>query len=62
MNLNCLPKSNIYYRKISHEQLENKSFVNQLSTIAIPNSVHEALADPRWKAAMNEEIDRKSVV
>ena len=31
----------------------NKSFVNQLSTIAIPNSVQEALADPRWKAAMN---------
>ena len=25
----------------------NKSFVNQLSTIAIPNSVQEALADPR---------------
>ncbi|RVW81474.1 Retrovirus-related Pol polyprotein from transposon RE1 [Vitis vinifera] len=31
----------------------NKSFVNQL---AIPNSVQEALADPRWKAVMNEEI------
>ena len=34
----------------------NKSFVNQLSTVAIPNSVQEALADPRWKVAMNEEI------
>ncbi|RVW45771.1 Retrovirus-related Pol polyprotein from transposon RE1 [Vitis vinifera] len=34
----------------------NKSFVNQLSTVAIPNSVQEALADPRWKAAMNEEM------
>ncbi|WJZ81639.1 hypothetical protein VitviT2T_001472 [Vitis vinifera] len=34
----------------------NKSFVNQLSTVAIPNSVHEALADPRWKATMNEEM------
>ena len=34
----------------------NKSFVNQLSTISIPNSVQEALADPRWKAAMNEEL------
>ncbi|RVW46152.1 Retrovirus-related Pol polyprotein from transposon RE1 [Vitis vinifera] len=34
----------------------NKSFVNQLSTIAISNSVQEALADPRWKAAMNEEM------
>ncbi|RVW51536.1 Retrovirus-related Pol polyprotein from transposon TNT 1-94 [Vitis vinifera] len=34
----------------------NKSFVNQLSTVTIPNSVQEALADPRWKAAMNEEM------
>ena len=34
----------------------NKSFFNQLSTVAIPNSVQEALADPRWKAAMNEEM------
>ena len=34
----------------------NKSFVNQLSTVSIPNGVQEALADPRWKAAMNEEM------
>ena len=34
----------------------NKSFVNQLSTVSIPNSVQEALAYPRWKAAMNEEM------
>ncbi|WJZ81667.1 hypothetical protein VitviT2T_001496 [Vitis vinifera] len=34
----------------------NKSFVNQLSTVAIPNSVQEALTDPRWKAAMNEKM------
>ncbi|RVW75990.1 Retrovirus-related Pol polyprotein from transposon RE1 [Vitis vinifera] len=34
----------------------NKSFVNQLPTIVIPNNVQEALADPRWKAAMNEEM------
>lgn len=34
----------------------NKSFVNQLSTVSIPNSVQEALAEPRWKAAMNEEM------
>ncbi|RVW91751.1 Retrovirus-related Pol polyprotein from transposon TNT 1-94 [Vitis vinifera] len=34
----------------------NKSFVNQLSTVSIPNSVQEALADPRWKATMNEEM------
>ena len=34
----------------------NKSFVNQLSTLSILNGVHEALVDPRWKAAMNEEM------
>ena len=31
----------------------NKSFVNKLSTVSIPNNVQEALADPRWKASMN---------
>ena len=30
----------------------NKSFVNQLSIVSIPNSVQEALANPRW----NEEM------
>ena len=34
----------------------NQSFVNQLSTVSIPNSVQEALTDPRWKAAMNDEM------
>ena len=34
----------------------NKSFVNQLSIVSIPNSVQEALADPRWKAAMDEDM------
>ena len=34
----------------------NKSFVNQLSIVSISNSVQKALADPRWKAAMNEEM------
>nr|CAN68502.1 hypothetical protein VITISV_015736 [Vitis vinifera] len=34
----------------------NKPFVNQLSTVVIPNSVQEVLTDPRWKAAMNEEM------
>ena len=34
----------------------NKLFVNQLFTVAIPNSVQEALVDPRWKTAMNEEM------
>ncbi|KAL5538951.1 hypothetical protein UlMin_045173 [Ulmus minor] len=34
----------------------NKSFVNQLSIVSIPNSVQEALANKRWKAAMDEEM------
>ncbi|KAK3017572.1 hypothetical protein RJ639_006639 [Escallonia herrerae] len=39
-----------------HLSESNRSFVNQLSTVSIPNNVHEALADPRWKEAMNEEM------
>ena len=39
-----------------HLSKSNKSLVNQLSTISIPNGVQEALADPRWKVAMNEEM------
>ncbi|KAH9650374.1 protein kinase domain-containing protein [Citrus sinensis] len=34
----------------------NQSFVNQLSVISIPNSVQEALKDPKWKATMNDEM------
>ena len=46
------PMSNYLY---NHRLSElNKLFVNQLSTVVIPNSVQEALADLRWKAAMNE--------
>ena len=48
------PMSNYVFNH--HLSESNKSFVNQLSTVAIPNSVQEALADPRWKAAMNEEM------
>ena len=41
----------------SHCLLEsNQSFVNQLSIVSISNNVQEALAYPRWKAAMNEEM------
>jgi hypothetical protein len=36
-----------------HLSKSNKSFVYQVS---IPNSVQEALADSRWKDAMNEEL------
>ncbi|KAH9685409.1 protein kinase domain-containing protein [Citrus sinensis] len=39
-----------------HLSESNQSFVNQLSTVSIPNSVHEALKDPKCKAAMNDEM------
>ena len=40
-----------------HGLLEsNQSFINQLSTISILNSVQEALANPKWKTTMNEEM------
>ncbi|KAM1683995.1 hypothetical protein FF2_034893 [Malus domestica] len=44
------------YVSTCHLSESNKSFVNQLSTVYIPNSVQEALADSRWKDAMNEEL------
>ena len=44
------------YLSNHHLSKSNKSFVNQLSIVVIPNSVQEALVDPRWKAAMNEEM------
>ena len=30
--------------------------MNQLSIVSIPNSVHEALADSRWKTTNNKEM------
>ena len=35
---------------------ESMAFVNQLSVVSIPNNVQEALKDPRWREAMNEEM------
>jgi len=31
--------------------------VNQLSTVSIPSNVQDALANKRWRKAMNEEIE-----
>ncbi|KAM1006094.1 hypothetical protein PS2_002853 [Malus domestica] len=55
------PEPNVLYPLSSyvftnHLSESNKSFVHQLSTVSIPNNVHEALADPCWQAAMNEEL------
>ncbi|XP_026444132.1 LRR receptor-like serine/threonine-protein kinase FLS2 [Papaver somniferum] len=43
---------------VSHHRLfkANKEFVNQLSTVFFPNNVQEALADPKWRAAIEEEM------
>jgi hypothetical protein len=46
------PMSNL----ISNLSTSNLAFMNQLSSVSIPNSVQEPLADPRWKEAMNEEM------
>ncbi|RVW83945.1 Retrovirus-related Pol polyprotein from transposon TNT 1-94 [Vitis vinifera] len=43
-----------YDYHISEDESGQSELVNQ--EVAIPNSVQEALADPRWKAAMNEEM------
>lgn len=42
----------------SHRLYELYAFtVNQLSFMSIPSNVQDALADPEWKNAMNEEMD-----
>jgi len=43
----------VSYHKLSKK---NKTFMKKLSAISIPNSVQEALKDPKWKEDMNEEI------
>lgn len=39
-----------------HLSRSNKSFVYQFSSVYIPNSVHEALTDSRWKEATNKAL------
>ncbi|XP_073110076.1 uncharacterized protein [Elaeis guineensis] len=56
------PKVNVKYPisiYVSTHRL-SKSYaltVNQLSKISIPSSVQDALADPKWTKAMNEEME-----
>lgn len=45
-----------HYMFVNRLSKTNQSFVNQLSNVSIPESVQEALTDPRWKASMNEEM------
>ena len=42
----------------SHRLTESYAFtVNQLSIVSIPSNVQDALADPKWRKAMNEEME-----
>ena len=56
------PKAKIRYpinNYMSSHRL-SKSYaltINQLSTISIPSSVQDALEDPKWTKAMNEEME-----
>ncbi|KAH9696165.1 retrovirus-related pol polyprotein from transposon RE1 [Citrus sinensis] len=56
------PKSKIKYPisnyMSSHRLCESYALtINQLSTISIPSSVQDALEDPKWTKAMNEEME-----
>ena len=42
----------VSYHRLSKESM---AFLNQLFIVSIPNNVQEALKDPRWREAMNEE-------
>lgn len=44
---------------MSHHRLAKShvATINELSTIAIPRDIHEALKDKRWKKAVMEEIE-----
>ncbi|PRQ17544.1 putative RNA-directed DNA polymerase [Rosa chinensis] len=33
------------------------SFVNQISAVSVPNKVQDALGDPKWRKAMEEEME-----
>ncbi|PRQ29721.1 putative RNA-directed DNA polymerase [Rosa chinensis] len=34
-----------------------ESFMNQISTVSVPNKVQDALGDPKWRKAMEEEME-----
>ena len=43
---------------VSYEKLSPnfRAFVTNLSSVEIPNSIHEAIKRPEWKAAVEEEV------
>jgi len=55
-------KTNVKYPIANHVSLHRlspscASFVCQLSTVSIPSNVQEALKDPKWSQAMNDEME-----
>lgn len=54
-NFTCKYPLSIY---VSYHRLSKAcaSFANQLSIVYVPNSVQEAIKDPKWKDAMNKEM------
>ncbi|KAI5317378.1 hypothetical protein L3X38_037085 [Prunus dulcis] len=56
------PKTKVKYPIANHVSLHSlslscASFVCQLSTVSIPSNVQEALKDPKWTQAMNDEME-----
>ena len=49
------PVANFIYTKRLSKSYE--SFVNQISTVSVPNKVQDALGDPKWRKAMEEEME-----
>ncbi|CAL8988819.1 unnamed protein product [Prunus brigantina] len=48
--------TNLLLRKSFRLSESRVHYVKQLANISVPNSVIEALEDPKWKEAMNEEM------
>ncbi|GLR00174.1 hypothetical protein GCM10007863_45950 [Dyella mobilis] len=56
------PKAKVKYpiaNYVSNHRLSPScaSFISQLSTVSIPSNVQEALKDPKWAQAMNDEME-----
>ncbi|KAJ4721114.1 Retrovirus-related Pol polyprotein from transposon TNT 1-94 [Melia azedarach] len=43
----------ISYKKINHQY---KAFITNVSTLEVPKSIQEAMKDPKWRAAVLEEM------
>ena len=49
------PMSNyLSYHKLSHS---HKAYVSRISNLFVPRTIQEALGDPNWKLAVEEEMN-----